>query len=197
MTADALGSRLEEFKSDLTRMTPLQIVRKHVVFGDCAAMSQQDYFQLRQAVSAKFDLHPNNVLVVGSGKLGFSIAPNKRYKLFGDRSDLDVVIVSDTLFDSVWRDLYRYSSTVGYWEREDEFRKFLFRGWIRPDKLPPDQHFEFSKLWWEFFNDLSASREYSASRVVGAIYRSWDFLESYQTIAINGCVRALPRRIGE
>ena len=191
MNNDDLRLRLEHFKSDLSSMRSIDIARKHIVFGNCAVISQEKYFQLRQAVSSQFGLHPNEVLVVGSGKLGFSIAPTKRYRSFGDASDLDVVIVSNNLFDTVWNDLHRYSSTIGYWQHETIFKKYLFDGWIRPDKLPPDQYFPFAKSWWEFFNQLTASREYLATRITGALYRSWYFLESYQIVAIDSCARAM------
>ena len=188
---DVVETRLAEFKSDLSRLSPLEIARKHIVFGDCAVLPNEKYFQLRQVVSSKFRVHPNDVLVVGSGKLGFSIAPGKRYKTFGDQSDLDVVIVSRALFDTIWEDLYRYSNTGGYWEKEQEFATYLFRGWIRPDKLPPDHRFVFARDWWRFFNDLSASRDYAGVRISGAIYMNWLFLESYQTIAIADCARTV------
>jgi hypothetical protein len=150
-----------------------------------------EYFRLRSAVAAKYGLHPNDVLVVGSGKLGFSIAPKKRYRHFLDSSDLDVVIISERLFDIVWQDVHRYFDQGGYWEHADDFRTYLFRGWIRPDKLPPDHKFPFGKAWWEFFNALSASRDFSISRIRGAIYRNWYFLEAYQELAISECARQL------
>ncbi len=191
MNDDEYCLRIRKFKSDLMQLDPVTIARKYIVLGDCAVIANDKYFKLRQIVSSKFDLHPNEVLVVGSGKLGFSIAPKKRYRAFGNTSDLDVVIVSDILFDTVWKDVHRYFTTGGYWEHQNEFIKFLFRGWVRPDKLPPDQRFDFARHWWDLFNELSASEEFSAARVRGAIYRSWHFLESYQVIAISDCVNAL------
>lgn len=188
---------LDHFKRDLIEFAPVDIARRYVVFGDCAVINSDQYFSLRKVVAEQFQLHPNDVLVVGSGKLGFSIAPKKRYRMFGDYSDLDVVIVSSHFFDLVWKDVHRYSAQGGYWEDEASFKKYLFRGWIRPDMLPADHRFEFKTDWWEFFNSLSASREYSVSRVRGAIYKSWYFLESYQEIAISACARELIQEQGE
>lgn len=192
MTDNDTLLRIRKFKYDLTRRTSLDIARRHIFFGDCAVISSDEYFKLRTAVATEFGLHPNDVLVVGSAKLGFSIAPHKRYRAFGDSSDLDVVIVSKGLFDTVWQDLHRYSTQGGYWEKSADFKQYLFRGWIRPDKLPPDQNFDFARIWWTFFNRLSVSRQYSAARVTGAIYQSWYFLESYQTGAVDGCAEHLP-----
>ncbi|XZE35321.1 hypothetical protein SH501x_000811 [Pirellulaceae bacterium SH501] len=175
----------------MTKLSAIEITRRHVVFGECAVIQPEEYFRLRSTVAAQYDLHPNDVLVVGSGKLGFSIAPKKRYRLFRDSSDLDVVIISERFFDIVWQDVHRYFSQGGYWENASDFREYLFRGWIRPDKLPPDHKFPFGKTWWEFFNTISASRDFSISRIRGAIYRNWYFLEAYQELAISECARQL------
>jgi hypothetical protein len=161
------------------------------VFGECAVIAPDEYYRLRTAVSQEFSLHTNDVLVVGSGKLGFSIAPTKQFRLFGETSDLDVVIVSDRLFDLIWKDVYQYSAQGGYWENFGDFRKYMFQGWIRPDKLPPDHKFSFGKQWWEFFNRLSASRGFSVPRIRGAVYKNFFFLESYQTQAVRLCAATL------
>ncbi len=182
-----LKKLIKKFKSDLNLYDPLDIVRRHIVFGECAVITSEEYFDLRSYVAEKFQEHPNNVLVVGSGKLGFSVAPTKRYQLFGDRSDIDVVIVSERLFNYVWSDLLRYEIGGGDWEKREKFKRYLFQGWIRPDKLPPDQNFEFAKSWWEFFNELSASEKIANFKISGAIYQGWHFLESYQSIAIHAC----------
>ncbi|QDT48753.1 hypothetical protein Pan258_27980 [Symmachiella dynata] len=186
-----LARRIQSFKSDLAILNAVDMARRHVVFGECAAIDAEEYFRLRTLVAGKFEVHPNDVLIVGSGKLGFSIAPSKRYQPFGDSSDLDVVIISERFFDLAWTDVHRYFSHGGYWEQSDKFRDYLFSGWFRPDKLPPDQKFPFGKEWWEFFNEISASREFSTSRIRGAIYKNWYFLEAYQQKAIDGCARAL------
>jgi hypothetical protein len=44
-------------------------------------------------------------VVVGSAKLGFSIVPDKRYRAFGETSDIDVVLCSSALFDLFWEDV--------------------------------------------------------------------------------------------
>ena len=56
-------------------------VQKHITYGACCLLSPDVYFELKRAVAEEFAIHPNEVLVVGSAKLGFSIAPSKRYQL--------------------------------------------------------------------------------------------------------------------
>ncbi len=72
--------RLAKFKVDLIEQPLIQIVRKHIISGDCFILSKDQYFDLRSEVADHFGLHPNEVFVVGSAKLGFSVAPKKRFR---------------------------------------------------------------------------------------------------------------------
>ena len=185
--------RILNFKQDIVDLTPLDVIRKNIIYGHPAAIDDSAYFALRSAVAEKYAIHPNEVLVVGSAKLGFSIAPNKRYRSFCDKSDIDVVIVSDILFSRIWRAVHDYEHHGGYWERGREFKDYLFQGWIRPDKLPPSHSFEFGNDWWEFFNALSSSGEYSSFKIRGALYKDWYFLEAYQMRAVSSCADGIAK----
>ncbi|EGV16086.1 hypothetical protein ThimaDRAFT_4634 [Thiocapsa marina 5811] len=187
LSPDAIEDRIAQFKLDLTKYSTLNMARRHIIFGECATISADEYFDLRSRIAKLYSVHPNEVIAVGSGKLGFSISPRKRYRHFSNDSDLDVVIISEELFDRCWRELFRYENQGGYWEKAPKLKEYLFRGWIRPDMMPPDGNFDFGKRWWEFFNGLSASRDYSISRIRGAIYKNWSFLEAYQSVAVDQC----------
>ena len=83
-----------QFKEDLNVLPSIEIVRKYIISGECCYLSEHAYCNLRSEVACYFGLCSSEVLVVGSAKLGFSIAPHKRYCLFHDESDIDVVLVS-------------------------------------------------------------------------------------------------------
>lgn len=179
--------RLKEFKKDLkSDLSSIQIVRKHIIFGECCKLSQKVYFDLRSKVAKNFGLHPNQVLVVGSAKLGFSIAPKKEYELFRDESDIDVALVSSTLFDEFWNQLFSYREEFpDYWDEYGEFVDYFFRGWIRPDKLPPSKLLSLTKDWWDFFQSLTSSGRYGNYKITGGLYQSYFYLENYQKICIE------------
>jgi hypothetical protein len=93
MTIDPnITARIEAFNDDLAHLTDSLMVQKHITYGDCYVLDQDDYFELKSEVSDRFSVHPSEVIVVGSGKLGFSISPLKRYRRFGDESDIDLAI---------------------------------------------------------------------------------------------------------
>jgi hypothetical protein len=183
--------RIRAFRDDLPVLTSVQMIRKHIIHGECAVITGAQYFDLRSEVADKYKVHPNEVLVVGSGKLGFSVAPTKRYRPFTDTSDIDVVIVSRKLFDEIWKTVHHYWDHGGYWERAAQFKAYLFQGWIRPDKLPPARTFELANNWWQFFNALSSTGKYSVYKIAGALYRDWYFLEAYQLRGVSACADEL------
>jgi hypothetical protein len=90
--------------------------RRFLIFGSCSQLDDERYYVLKAAVAEKFEIHPNEIIVVGSTKLGFSIVPAKRYRAFGETSDIDVAIVSPQLFDRVWHESFqipRFCEIVG------------------------------------------------------------------------------------
>ena len=184
---ELLNIEIQSFKSELSKYSASELVQKRLIFGDCYMLNNEQYFSLRLLIAKQFKVHPNEVLVVGSAKLGFSIAPQKKFRPFGEKSDIDVVIVSDSLFSSVWSSVYSIWIDKVIWEAEHDFKKYLFRGWIRPDKLPPSTKFTFAKDWWEFFREITSSGEFGPYKISGALYKSWDFLESYQHFAVQYC----------
>lgn len=178
---------IQEFQNDLQKYSAERIVQKRITFGSSYILSEDLYFDLKASVSEHFHISTNEVLIVGSGKLGFSIAPTKRYRHFSDTSDVDIALISSDLFDDIWKIVFDYKNDVGYWEEEDEFKKYLFKGWIRPDKLPPSPVFKFRKDWWDFFRLLTSSNNFGPFQIRGALYKSWEFLEDYQCICVKSC----------
>jgi len=132
-----ISARIQDFQDDLGTLPDNIVVQKHITSGDSYILDKDQYFALRHEVSDHFRLHPSQVILVGSGKLGFSIAPSKKYRSFSDESDLDVAIVSTDLFQSLWAEVFEYWADGGFWEKSRGFKDYLFRGWLRPDLLPP------------------------------------------------------------
>ena len=189
---NGVEERLQEFKEDLkSDLSSIQIVRKHIISGDCVILSPDKYFDLRSEVAEHFGLHPNEVFVVGSAKLGFSVAPNNRYREFCDESDIDIAMVSSMLFEQFWQEVFNYRYEGPYWPEYSQFIHYLFQGWIRPDMLPRSSMFRLRERWWNFFQSVTRSRRYGDYKIRGGLYRSYFFLENYQKISIQECINNL------
>lgn len=184
---------MKEFRRDLNTLSSKGVFRRHIVLRNSAILSDDQYFDLKESISTKYKVNFTDVLMVGSAKLGFSIKPSRQWGEFSDDSDIDIAIVNSDLFESFWVDLYNYSKSGAYWPDFVNFRKYFFRGWIRPDKFPPSHMFKRSLDWWEFFNETAGSRKYSNYPIRAGLYYNWHFLEAYQCLCIEQCQKDLAR----
>lgn len=177
-----LTGLVAKFKRDISELDLSVAVQKHLTYGPCCLLSSDVYFELKREIAEQFKLHPAEVLVVGSAKLGFSIVPKKRYRFFNDESDIDVALVAPQLFEQIWAEVYDYWYRRAYWDQHDTFCSYLFQGWIRPDKLPP---FDRAAKWWEYFRELTSTSRYGPYKIRAGLYKSWRFLESYQRLCVD------------
>ena len=135
---------IELFKQLLLREPPKFMVQRYLFdeFPYAFKDNQQNYYDLREKICGTFDIHPNNFTIVGSAKLGFSLNPDTLWRPFTDGSDIDIVLVSDKLFQDVWMQLLLYGQNTLILSTEEkrrfqELQKILYFGKIRPDKMPP------------------------------------------------------------
>ena len=187
--AAEIGNRIARFQEDLVRLNDDTVFQKYIAFGDSYILTPELYFELKHDIAVKFGVHSTQVILVGSAKLGFSIAPNKRYQHFGDESDLDVAVISQDLFDALWSIAFDYWNVAGDWNRGADFRDYLFRGWVRPDCLPPS--IQLADDWFEYFRQLTAGQRFGPFKISAGVYKSWRFLARYQEIAIAQCRQSL------
>ncbi|MBR9753609.1 MAG: hypothetical protein GYB56_02490 [Gammaproteobacteria bacterium] len=182
---------LEEFREDLNKLSSVQVYRKYILGSDCYLFDSQELLDLKEAISNELEVSFEDIIIVGSGKLGFSIKPSKRFESFGDGSDIDIAIVSTSLFEKVWREAYLYKKSKAFWPEQQRFFGYLSSGWIRPDKLPKSSTFEFTNKWWSFFNQLTSSGDFGQYKIRAGLYHSGFFLQEYQTICIEECIQEL------
>lgn len=141
------------------------------------------YNEFRREICTKFNVHPQNFTVVGSAKLGFSLSPAKYGSPFSEISDIDVVLVSDELFQELWIQLIEFKKTTVYslssyhQKRFYDLQAILFYGSIRLDMVTKD--FQFAKEWWEFFNRLSRDKRFGPRHVRAMIFKSWKHVSIY------------------
>lgn len=88
-----------------------------------------NYAEFRAAISETVGVSGDDIRLVGSAKFGLSMSPSKGVRPFNEQSDLDVIIVSSTLFHEVWGE-FRAAYYNGYtWVKDrhsgDIFQRFL------------------------------------------------------------------------
>lgn len=148
---------------------------------------EDEFFEFRRRIADKFEVGFHEVFLVGSAKLGFS--PYKE-KIFDLDSDIDVVIVSNRLFDSFMDQIGHYQAELRRSRRAvstreldgyHQFLEYVAMGWIRPDKIPIS--FALSNLkddWFTFFRSISNGKsEVGNYKVAGGVFKSYQHLETY------------------
>ena len=165
-----------------------RIVNSKIFHGGCYALNEEQHFTLKERIAAQFSLSAHqDIFLVGSAKLGYSIAPRKRYRPFSDTSDIDIAIVSHDLYQRVWHEAHTYADSGADWLKKEKFQEYISWGWIRPDMLPRSPTFSFSKDWSDFFRELQRSRAFGPYKVAGALYHDMHFLTQYQRRAVTAC----------
>jgi hypothetical protein len=185
--------RVEAFKSDLKATIPINVIQKHITTGDPAIIPGDVYFELRRRVAENFHLHPSEVVLVGSCRLGFTLKRNRktneRYRPARPTSDVDLAIVSSGQFDSYWDRVFFMVRKNRDWSLSHgrKFTRDLFNGWITPSELPNLPQFADALAWTEYFAELTRLRICGLREVKPRLYRSWSRLEAYQEIMVNQC----------
>lgn len=188
---EIIEHRKTAFKAELNNelISDVAIIRKNLLHGNPIIFHEDEekYFYLKQKVANFFNVSTTKIIMIGSAKLGFSIAPKKLWKDFNEESDIDIVIISEEIFDLYWKELLDFNiNTKVRTEQEDtnyrDFLEYFLKGWIRPDLFP----FNYPKkdAWFEFFKSISYGK-YGNYKIAGAIFRNEYFFEKYHRRNIN------------
>lgn len=186
-----------KFKQDCIDKKPDIIVQEHLIDGTSFffdEIQKGKEFEFKKDLARSLDVHIRDIVIVGSGKLGFSIKPDivtpslYQYKKFDfnyerdngeKKSDLDIAIVSGSLFDRQLVNIYdhtnSYSTDNSYkGSNKNAFAKYILKGWLVPKYIPEDYSLSLEidavqeKYKMEYGRDINIG-----------IYKSWYFFENY------------------
>lgn len=193
-----IADNLDRFKRDLNQHDNKTLVDRYYYSTSGPVLNNEQQASLRRRISDHFEVSVRDVILVGSAKLGFTVRgkPGRpALSHFGDSSDIDVAIISGPLFLKYWQKAFSHWVQKGEWTRAPKFKEYLFRGWLRPDKLPTEPDFPLSKDWFEFFRSLQVSGEYGGYKIAAGMYINEHFWEDYISSALTECrlyMRELP-----
>lgn len=186
--------QVDEFKRDCITSSPGIIVQRIIIDSPTYFFTEIEpgkEFDFKKDIAAILDVHIRDIVIVGSGKLGFSLKPDESnaglylFKEFDyqhkiessiEKSDLDVAIISSFLFDKEIKNLYDhtgyYKSNV--WKDRTNFAKYILKGRFAIRLLPED--FSLTK---EVFLVQEKYQMNYGRKVNIEIYKSWHFFETY------------------
>lgn len=124
-------------------ITPSDFVDRNFLYGEAYAFDEDPvrHRAFRAEVGYKLSVPEDQVCLIGSGKLGFSLNKDHLLRLFSPESDLDLVVAAQDLFDSTHLELVRRSRELALASQDErrrlrKSRETIFHGYLRPDQLP-------------------------------------------------------------
>jgi hypothetical protein len=175
-------------------------------FRQCPAV----YDELRVWLGSRLEVHPKQITLLGSGRIGFSLAsPPKFGRAFGEHSDLDFSIVSLELFQIFEQTFHqferdyaggsvqpRHETERRYWNDNLVFgRRNLPKGFFDADKVPRFHRYPVSQRVGDamsrIINMLATTP--NAPKVPKAsirVYRDWQSLVERASFNLHWVVRA-------
>lgn len=157
-------------------------------FRECPAV----YESIRLWLSSHIGVHAKVIGLIGSARLGSSLAPNKFGKSFNYNSDLDLFIVSHVLFDTLKKEFRKWSidfesekvqpnnkREAKFWsDNNARGPRLLERGFIDQNMIPNIPRYsktsEISQIMWLLVEKLKITQN-SPSPLKASIrcYNSW------------------------
>lgn len=195
----------ENLKRDLTSNMELErIFQKHVVDGRSHLFgvireAPDDEYTLRHEMAKATGTSINDVILVGSAKLGFSVKTENFLSFdekYGethdikDKSDVDIAIVNELFFEKTSEELFFLSNHFDRnWIRNnwttrfissnkkkifEDYSTFHVKGWLRPDLMP--------NIYLESSSWVPVCRKWRTlldRQVRVGIYKNWTYLKHY------------------
>lgn len=169
---------------------------------------------LRGHLVEQLSVSSDQIVVVGSGRIGFSLNPANFPRPFGPWSDVDVVVIDEVLFDLYWHTILKWnyprrgrSPLEGRdqaWRRDRQ--RDLYWGWFRPDyiryvgltlpsALRPIR--DLSVSWFNAFQSLSLHPILAGRQISGRLYRTRELALLYHIDGLDKLRESLQIAGGE
>jgi hypothetical protein len=202
---------LNDFEHLLFHTQPTNLADEYIIGGDPFVFRDEpDDFSLLQAhLCESLGTDRLEVAIVGSAKTGFSLNPNHYGVHFSAKSDIDVAVINEDLFDTIWHCVldwhYPRRSSLPQSERDWAHRRMreLFWGWFRPDAIKYDDLLlprplrdarRFSTKWFDAFQSLSLIKQFTSRTVSGRLYRTRRHAVAYHAAGLRLIRRQLEQR---
>ncbi len=186
---------LEEFKTHCITNKPDIFVQRYLIENETYffyKFKERDEFKFKKDIALLLNVHIRDIAMVGSGKLGFSLKPEKdvpglylfkefdynfNLSITNEKSDLDIAIISSGLFDKEIKNLYNHTNYYNkryLWGDRASLAKYVLKGRLTTRFLPLS-----FPLTEEIKNTQEKYQMQYGRKINLEIYKSWHFFETY------------------
>ena len=192
---------IEEIKDDLINCDIKQFYMKHIVRSDNwyfenilnipqdKIITAVDDFKI--IVSEAMGISYNSIMMVGSGKTGCSLSPQKHLKQFTieptaeNKSDIDIAIISLPIFDRLWKE-FRKAYDITNKRYYSYISREIYRGYINDKNI---NLIEPCRLFWKNMS-IESTRKlkqnmYFKHDISYRVYRRWEDFQEYNLESIK------------
>lgn len=182
-----------EFKEQLIKTDIREVYQRYLLGHDVWLFREhlksknhaQTYDDFKLYMSKELGLHVNNIAIVGSAKLGFSLSPDKDYSSFNDESDIDLVVVSQSLFNQSWQ-AFLSLHLRSYLPVYGPIAKNIFKGFVSLKEI--DTRNDFFNEWSRKVEPLKKDLQtiFNIPHEINyRIYDSWESVENYHLLGLR------------
>jgi hypothetical protein len=192
-----LFADLEAFRSALLEKEPKDFV-SHYIFEPVPFAFNSDlssWIRWKTSLARLLEVDPQDIILIGTAALGYSLNPNKNYKAYDDTSDIDCGVISQYHFEIAWRYLRQirpsWLSLPSSSKRaiETHRKNYVFSGTIASDSILA--LLPFGSKWQSALDEMSKSPPTIGRVVKLRIYKDYDALRHYQALGIEKLRNAL------
>ncbi|UQA50932.1 hypothetical protein [Vibrio sp. ED002] len=177
----------DRFRTDLAQKSEKQLFQEYFLSSSCWFFETnlgmdnhiEMYDKFKLLIANGLDVHPMNIVLVGSAKVGFSVAPHKAFRDFSEGSDLDIVVVSESIYKKSWRAYYELSKM----KKIDNYHSItsdIFRHFVSLKDVDTDVEYfkEWEKKVSNFKKNLQVVFGFD-NKINYRIYESWEWVDMY------------------
>jgi hypothetical protein len=164
----------------------------HIFSGNRAG-----FIEWKGQLASGLEVDPACVTLIGSSAIGISLNPEKGFKAFGEKSDVDVAIVSNYHFSVAWRFLRTNGhrrTHVDHRTRmawDEHAKRFVYWGTIATDRLLGI--LPFGTPWLKTLAEMARKAPTIGRDINLRIYADYESLRAYQ---LQSVVRARQELLG-
>jgi hypothetical protein len=159
---------------------------------------------VRVWLAKRVAVHPKDITLIGSGRIGFCMDDQNYGRPFGPHRDLDFSIISGTLFESMRSNFERWradftaqkvfpknSKQAGFWA--DNLKRLphnLANGFVDPYKIYNHYH-DLDQVMWQLKTKLAATPQAPVCKASVRVYRDWEAFVRQQQVNLQRLKQSL------
>ena len=188
---------LDQLVEDLNKEPNEYVVSKWIV-EKIPVIFNGDYeifFKTKLSIANKLGVDSCSIIFVGSSCTGFSLNPDKGFKVFDEESDIDIAVISHHYFNIAWHWMRMQDVTLlnkraknGIMQHK---KHYIFDGTIATDFFLP--YLPFGEQWTKVIKDLEDIPLLKGREIHFRLYQDHKSLIDYHRFNVK---RNLPKLLG-